>query len=162
MRARRKTDFDVSPGRIPAWLAGWTAAWVLGVSYILSVKSKGIEITSFFASPGFVNTVAIGIPLLYVGTVAGLTAAVAIAYQDVLKIVEEALTELAASAATWDGQPLSITEMTPELAAFARFGAPEALFMLRMKWMFGMIFGWAMLLFFVRPTPAFSRVVLER
>lgn len=37
--------------------------------------------------------------------------------------------------------------MAPELAAFARFQAPEALFVMRMMCMFGMIFGWGIFLF---------------
>lgn len=40
----------------PAWLAGFTAMWVLGVSHLLTVKSKGVTITSIFATPTCVNT----------------------------------------------------------------------------------------------------------
>lgn len=121
----------------PACLCGLTLIWVLGVNYLLSVKSTGIEITSIFARPAVVNSVALLLPIFYIGSVVGSCTAVAVSYDKVLDILDEVYAELDAAAAAWEGAPLSLAAMGPELVALARIQAPDALFMWRMRWFLG-------------------------
>lgn len=131
-------------------MCGLTSIWVLGVNYILLVKSTGIEITSIFARPAVVNSVALLLPIFYIGSVVGSCTAVAVSYDKVLDILDEVYAELDAAAAAWEGAPLSLAAMGPELVALARIQAPDALFMWRMRWIFGVTFAWGVIIFFVR------------
>lgn len=115
------------------------------MSYLIGVKSKGVDLTSPFASPCFVNTVALVVPVLFTGATIGTGIATSNAWLQVIDLLDTILGDLRVAAESFAGT-FTLSDLAPELAKF-RKAEPVATALIRwLRIASAVLFAWGFLL----------------